>query len=115
MKIKETKAVMPGLSQSVKPFVAEMSTLASTWQSTLPFGVLATKISRKQDIRKYRINFTDVLEHVDEVAAFVLAFFHTLMLPTQPSFRTLLLDDEEGQKDPQASELRKQGLHIVTT
>lgn len=99
---------MPGLSQSVKPFVAEMSTLASIWQSALPFGVLSTKISRTQDIRKYSINFTEVSSDVDNNAVFVLAFYQTLMLPLQPSFRTLLLDDEEGQKD------RKEGLHIVT-
>lgn len=115
MKIKETKARMPVLSQSVKPFVAELSTLASMWQSTLPFGVLSTNIPRSQDIRKYRVDFTNVKEHVDNTAAFVLAFFHVLMLPTQPTFRTLLLDDEEGQDDPQVSKLRKEGLHIVTT
>jgi hypothetical protein len=92
-----------------------MSTLASMWQSALPFGVLSTKILHAQDIRKYRINFTDVSEHVNNNAVFALAFFHTLMLPTQPSFRTLLVDDEEGQKDPQATQLRKEGLHIVTT
>ena len=45
----------------------------------------------------------------------VLAFFKTLLLPTQPSFRTLLLDDEEGQTDSQAATLRKEGSHIVTT
>ncbi|KAM0716120.1 hypothetical protein Q7P37_008634 [Cladosporium fusiforme] len=115
MKIKETKASMPTVGQSVKPFVAEMSTLASIWQSALPFGVLSTNIPRTQEIRKYRINFTEVSEHVDNTAVFVLAFFQALMLPLQPSFRTLLLDDERGQKDPQISTLREEGLHIVTT
>lgn len=115
LKIKEIKASMPGLNQSVKPFVAQLSTLASIWQSALPFGVLSTKIPSTQDIRKYRINFNGVSEHVDNTAAFVLAFYQALMLPLQPSFRTLLLDDEEGQKDPNISKLRKEGLHIVTT
>lgn len=115
MKIKETKASMPSLSQSVKPFVAELSTLASIWQSALPFGVLSTKIPRTQEVRKYCINLTGVLENVDNVAVFVLAFYQVLMLPLQPSFRTLLLDDEEGQKDPQVSTLREKGLHIFTT
>ena len=115
MKIKETKAKMPALSQSVKPFVAELSTLASMWQSALPFGVLSNNIPRRQDIRKYRINFTDVSEDSDNTAVFVLAFFNVLMLPLQPTCRKLLLDDEEGQKDPKASTLRTQGLHIITT
>lgn len=115
MKIKETKAVMPALTQSVKPFVAELSTLASMWQPVLPFGFLSTHVPRRQDIRRYRLSFTNVSGEVDNVATFVLAFFNTLMLPTQPSFRPLLLDDEQGQKDPQASALRKEGLHIVTT
>ena len=106
---------MPALTQSVKPFVAELSTLASMWQPTLPFGILSTSIPRRQDVRKYRIKFTNVSGEVDNVATFVLAFFQTLMLPTQSSFRTLLLDDEEGQKDSQAATLRKEGLHIVTT
>jgi hypothetical protein len=115
MKIKETKASMPVLTQSIKPFVAELSTLASMWQSALPFGLLSTNIPRRQDIRKYRIKFTNVSGGVDNVATFVLAFFNTLLLPLQRSFRTLLLDDEEGQKDSQVSALRKEGLHIVTT
>jgi len=115
LKIKETKTSMPGLSQSVQPFVAELSTLASIWQSALPFGVLSTEIPRTQDIRKYRINFTGVSGYVDNTAVFVLAFHQALMLPSQRSFRTLLLDDEEGQKSPQISTLRKEGLHIVTT
>jgi hypothetical protein len=115
MKIKETKSSMPGLTQSVKPFVAELSTLASIWQSALPFGVLSTQIPRTQDIRKYRIKFTGVSEHVENTAVFVLAFYQALMFPLQKSFRTLLLDDEEGQKDPKISTLRKEGLHIVTT
>lgn len=106
---------MPRLSQPVKPFVAELSTLASIWQSALPFGVLSTEIPRTQDIRKYRINFTEVSEHVDNTAVFALAFFHGPMFPLQKSFRTLLLDDEEDQKDPQISNLREEGLHIVTT
>jgi len=115
MKIKETKTAMPALTQSTKPFVAELSTLASMWQSVLPFGVLTPNIPRRQDVRKYRITFTNVSGDVDSVATFVLAFFHTLMLPLQPSFRTLLLDDEQGQKDPQAAALRKGGLQIITT
>ena len=115
MKIKETRARMPSLSQSVKPFVAELSTLASIWQSALPFGVLSTQIPRSQEIRKYRINFTGVSKEVDNIPVFVLAFFQVLMFPTQPSFRTLLLDDEEGQKDPKISKLREEGLHVVTT
>lgn len=115
LKIKETKASMPGLSQSVKPFVAELSTLASIWQSALPFGVLSPTIPRAQDIRKYRINFTEVSENVDNTAVFVLAFYQTSMLPAQRSFRTFLLDDEEGQKDPQIATLREEGLHVVTT
>lgn len=115
MKIKETKASMPVLTQSVELFVAELSTLASMWQPALPFGVLSTKIPRRQDVRKYRIKFTNVSAEVDNVAFFVLAFFNTLMLPTQSSFRTLLLDDETGQKDSQVSTLRKEGSHIVTT
>jgi hypothetical protein len=115
MKIKETKASMPALTQSVKPFVAELSTLASMWQSALPFGLLSTNIPRRQDIRKYRIKFNNVSGGVDNVATFVLAFFNTVLLPLQRSFRTLLLDDEEGQKDPQVAALRKEGLHIVTT
>lgn len=96
LKIKETKASMPALTQSVKPFVAELSTLASMWQPALPLGVLSTNIPRRQGIRKYRIKFTNVLGDVDSVTTFVLAFFKILLLPTQPSFRTLLLDDEEG-------------------
>jgi hypothetical protein len=116
MKIKETKASMSGLSQSVEPFVAELSTLASMWQSTLPFAVLSTKISRTQDIRRYRIGFTEVSKPVDNIAVFVLAFYHDLKFPKQEvSFRTILVDDEEGQKDPQISTLRKEGLHVVTT
>jgi hypothetical protein len=115
MKIKETKAIMPALTQSVKPFVAELSTLASMWQSALPFGVLSTNVPRREDIRKYRLDFTNVSGDVDNVATFVLAFCQVLIFPTQPSFRTLLLDDEEGQKDSQASTVRKEGLHIVTT
>ena len=70
---------------------------------------------RRQDIRKYRTKFTDVPTHVDNVATFVLAFFNTLMLPSQSSLRTLLLDDEQDRKDQQASRLCKEGLHIVTT
>jgi hypothetical protein len=113
--IKETKARLPALTQSVKPFVAELSTLASMWQPALPFGLLSTNIPRRQDIRKYRLAFTNVSGEVDNVATFVLAFFKTLLLPPKSAFRTLLLDDEEGQKDSQVSTLRKEGLHIVTT
>lgn len=116
LKIKETKAIMPALTQSVKPFVAELSTLASMWQSALPFGVLSTNIPRRQDIRKYRLTFTnEISDDVENVSTFVLAFFQIQMLPTELAFRDLLLDDEEGSKDSQAFRLRNEGLHIVTT
>lgn len=62
LKIKETKASKPRLSQSIKPFVAELSTLASIWQSALPFGVLSTAIPRAQEIRKYSIIFPEVFD-----------------------------------------------------
>ena len=50
MKIKETKAAMPTLTQSVQPFVAELSTLASMWQPALPFGVLSPAQARHPEI-----------------------------------------------------------------
>jgi hypothetical protein len=74
-----------------------------------------TKIPRTQDIRRYRINFTKVSDHVDNTAVVVLAFYQAHISPSKSSFRTLLLDDEESQKSPQVSTLRKEGLRIVAT
>ena len=49
MKIKETRARMPSLSQSVQPFVAELSTLASIWQSALVSSPLKSLARKKSE------------------------------------------------------------------
>jgi hypothetical protein len=53
LKIKEVKNELPVLSQSVAPFITEMTTLLSIYQSSLPFGVFAPQVPPLKAVHKY--------------------------------------------------------------
>lgn len=115
--IEEADKQLPALKQSTKPFVAELTTLLSLWQTTLPFGVLSPSIPEMQDVHRYEFDFPLCEDFYAEVPVFVLALFHLKILPGDASkdLRPALLSDELGDHSPRASAAREEGLHIITT
>jgi hypothetical protein len=57
MTVKNARKTRPGISTSIKPWLAELSTLTSIWQHVLPFGLLfsSSLIPTLASIRSYSI------------------------------------------------------------
>ncbi|CZT15456.1 uncharacterized protein RCC_12327 [Ramularia collo-cygni] len=115
--IEETERKMPMLMQSTKPFIAELTSLLSFWQFSLPFGVLSDNIPNRKDVHRYEIDFPKCEDFYAETPVFILALFHLKILPVEAceNVRPVLLSDELGSSSPRAREARDVGLHIIST
>lgn len=107
---------------SLKPFMADLTTLTSIWLPALGFGLFKGHelLPKPTDIRKYAIDFTYVrFENAFEKTN-VLVFMDTSLLghtgPLIP-LRPLLCQQDRDVRDsiPSPAELREKGLHVVTT
>jgi len=101
---------------SVKPFVAEVSTLTSLWRLILPFGIVAD-IPPASSIRKYKMTFETVFPRYETESVLMLCFIDgTIQPPRSPkTFRNILLDDELRDPAQNTRLIKAEGLHIVTT
>jgi hypothetical protein len=104
LKLKETRAEMSVIEQSVRPFVTELSTLTSMWLPALPFGLMTAAVPPTGTIHKYSVTFEEMSGVVGNTPVFVLRFFDGALVKAPPAtpIRPFLLDDESG-------------FHIVST
>jgi hypothetical protein len=107
---------------SIKPFVADLTTLTSIWLPALAFGLFKgyELLPKPQDIRKYSIDFKYVRFENAFETRFVLVFMDTAFLgPTGPVIpvRALLCQQNRDVRSdiPSPGNLREKGLHVVTT
>jgi len=113
--IPEVKAAMPEVEQTLYPFVAELTTLASMWHPCLPFGTFSPNIPVANKIRKYSISINDVPDYAGNIQNFILVFFdNTLPAAGQYNLRPFVLSDELADRSTKARTLHTKGLHIVS-
>ncbi|KEQ71506.1 hypothetical protein M436DRAFT_74564 [Aureobasidium namibiae CBS 147.97] len=92
---------------SLKPFMADLTTLTSIWQPALGFGLFKGHelLPKPKDIKKYSIDF--------EYVRFENAFEKTFVLVFMDA--NLLGHRDVRDSIPLLVELRERGLHVVTT
>ena len=119
LKIKETKADMPPLAQSTRPFVAELSTLLSIWSPVLSFGLQSSALPALDAVHKNLFTLETVPDDpVAEPPAFVLVFLDDeipMAGSSDKGLRPYLLSDELGETTHEAKALRDRGIHVLTT
>lgn len=116
--IEEVEALMPVMEQSTRPFVAELTTLLSLWQFTLPFGVLSENIPDVRTVHKYELDFPDCGDLNAETPVFVLVFLHSKIVPvieSSENLRPLLLSDELADSSSRGRQARETGVHVIST
>ncbi|KAI4759284.1 hypothetical protein E4T52_07271 [Aureobasidium sp. EXF-3400] len=107
---------------SIKPFMADLTTLTSIWLPALGFGLFKgyELLPKPKDIRKYSIDFKYVRFENAFEKTFVLVFMDTAFLgPIGPviPLRPLLCQQDRDIRNgiPSPVDLREKGLHVVTT
>lgn len=107
---------------SIKPFMADLTTLTSIWLPALDFGLFKgyELLPDPKNIRKYSIDFDYIRFENAFEKTFVLVFMDAkFLVPAGPflPLRALLCqqdrDVHNGIKSP--ADLREKGLHVVTT
>ncbi|KAH0171242.1 hypothetical protein KCU67_g2279, partial [Aureobasidium melanogenum] len=107
---------------SIKPFMADLTTLTSIWLPALDFGLFKgyELLPSPKDIKKYSIDFEYVRFENAFEKTFVLVFMDAKFLspagPFLPLCALLCQQDRDvqgGIKSP--ADLREKGLHVVTT
>jgi hypothetical protein len=117
LKNREVKTDIPALKQSTMPFVAELTTLLSILQTSLPFGVMVPNPPLLSSIHKYAYTLEEVpLQPVPEPNHFVLIFMDVDMrMDFDGDLRLVLLSDELADRSKEAQIWRERSLHILTT
>jgi hypothetical protein len=112
----------PSQKISIKPFMADLTTLTSIWLPALSFGLFKGHelLPKPKDIRQYSINFDYVMFENGFEKTFVLVFMDANLLgPNGPliPLRAVVCqqarDVRNGISSPAA--LRENGLHVITT
>ncbi|KJX96528.1 putative tetratricopeptide-like protein [Zymoseptoria brevis] len=115
LKPKEIDTIFPTRKQTLAPFMAEFSTLASMWQQ-YPFGA-NTNFVPLDKIKQYTVKFRKANFSVRTWPGFILVF-HKKMLSERiaSNLRQYLLDDEAGFKNNKTARiLREKEIHVVST
>ncbi len=101
----------------MQPFVAEMTTLLSICQTSLPFGVMAPQLPQIDTVHKYTYVLDRLpLEPEPAPNHFVLIFANDEMrMSFEGELRELLMDDENGAPYPQYKRWRESGINSLTT
>lgn len=111
----------PLRQMSVAPWLGEFTTLLSIWRRLIPFGFVTSKDAAPplKDICLYSLSFPDFAVPGNvrlRVPHFTLVFYHTADFGVAPrNLREMLLDDESGDGSSRAGEIRKGGVHVVST
>ncbi|CAJ2499920.1 Uu.00g027730.m01.CDS01 [Anthostomella pinea] len=110
----------PSATISIKPWLAELATLGTIWQSLLPFGLLIPNslLPSRDSIRKYTISFPPGDVEAPHRPHFVLVFWSQAAAgapPTSSGLRQTLLDDEQGDRSEKARSVRESGIRVLTT
>ena len=126
--ISETKQLLdksrPLGKFSIKPFIAELTTLTTMWLPTLDFGLLKGSefLPKPQSIHKYSVTFENVNFDMGFESAFIIVFIDMDVAVSARSYpviplRLLLLNKEDELRDAlrRPRDVREKGLHLVTT
>ncbi|KAI1869257.1 uncharacterized protein JN550_005887 [Neoarthrinium moseri] len=108
----------PSLNVSLKPWLAEMTTLSALWQGLLPFGLLFEKslLPALSSIREYHISFPPSLVQSQNRPHFMLVFWNEDSGSHPGSnLRDTLLDDENGDGSEKAKAVRESGVRVLMT
>jgi hypothetical protein len=118
MTVKNARKTYPSISMSIKPWLAELSTLTSIWQHVLPFGLLfsSSLIPTLASIKSYSIKFSPP-PRGDSLARAVFALFLWDSSRGSPptDLKATLMDDERGDRSEKAKSIRESGIHVLTT
>lgn len=117
LKIREVKTETSLISQSTRPFVAELSSLLRIWEPVLPFGIPSANIPPPGTVRRYSFTVKKIPHWpTAEPPVFVLVFLKlSLFKKMDVCLRPYLLSDEEGDSSELAQDVRGSGMHVVTT
>ncbi|KUI63016.1 TPR repeat-containing protein associated with Hsp90 [Cytospora mali] len=113
----DSKAMNTKKKMVVAPWRTEFTTLLSIWRRLLPFGVISPKktLVPLSEILEYQVSFPLFQQDQLRIPHFALVFWNTECGQPPQDIRSLLLDDEVGDTSASASQIRNQGVHIVTT
>lgn len=114
----ETNTAFEHLVQSTAPFVAEMTTLLSMWQPTLPFGIISRHIPPVQEVHQYSFTFKEVPNLAGEFPAFILMLFSLSLFTTEFDFsrlRRFMLSEEKASKKKKVRVAWQEGIHVLST
>ncbi|OBW64251.1 MAG: hypothetical protein AUREO_056830 [Aureobasidium pullulans] len=111
------KKLYSSMNISVKPWLAELTTLSSIWRGLLPFGLLCEDglVPDIGRVSKYSLKFPTPSDDMLNRPHFTVVFWNTSLGAVPTSLRWLLLDDEEGDRSRKAIKIREEGIHILTT
>ncbi|THX57750.1 hypothetical protein D6D11_03085 [Aureobasidium pullulans] len=111
------KKLYSSMNISVKPWLAELTTLSSIWRGLLPFGLLCEDglVPDIGRVSKYILEFPTPSDDMLNRPHFTVVFWNTSLGAVPTSLRWLLLDDEEGDRSRKAIKIREEGIHILTT
>ncbi|SMY21890.1 unnamed protein product [Zymoseptoria tritici ST99CH_1A5] len=115
LKPKEIDTVFPTRKQTLAPFMAEFSTLASMWQQ-YPLGATSNFVPLDK-IKQYTVKFPKTNFSVRTWPGFILVFHKkTLSERIASNLRQYLLNDEVGFKNNKTAWiLREKEIHVLST
>ncbi|SMR46747.1 unnamed protein product [Zymoseptoria tritici ST99CH_1E4] len=115
LKPKEIDTVFPTRKQTLAPFMAEFSTLASMWQQ-YPLGATSNFVPLDK-IKQYTVKFPKTNFSVRTWPDFILVFHKkTLSERIASNLRQYLLNDEVGFKNNKTAWiLREKEIHVLST
>ncbi|SMQ48199.1 unnamed protein product [Zymoseptoria tritici ST99CH_3D7] len=115
LKPKEIDTLFPTRKQTLAPFMAEFSTLASMWQQ-YPLGATSNFVPLDK-IKQYTVKFPKTNFSVRTWPGFILVFHKkTLSERIASNLRQYLLNDEVGFKNNKTAWiLREKEIHVLST
>ena len=108
----------PAIITTLYPWQAELTTLGAIWKHLLPFGLLMTGnlLPKLGTVRKYQIAFSASQDMRTITQPHTMLVFWSEENGQPPvDIRRTLLHDEMGEISKQANEIRRSGLHVLTT
>ena len=101
----------------VRPFLADLSTNVALWKTVSTFGFEHENLPLLDGIARYEVKL-GTLKGGDwfNVPHSALLFWKSSLARTpSKDLRKILLDDEKGDRSAKASEIGKNGVHVLST